>query len=161
VKDQPQQGKKENMKRLSTILLAGILMLSACGTAAGVEASHAWARPAAQGGNGAVYFLLQNHSASEDELTGVTSDVAAAVEMHESKMQGDVMQMQQVMALPIAGKASIEFAPGGYHVMLIGLKQDLKVGDEFQVILQFRDHDDISLSVTVQESGDNDSMSDH
>ena len=149
------------MKPLGTIVLVGILVLSACNAAPGIEVSHPWARPAIQGNNAAIYFLLQNHSASADEMTGVTSDVAEAVEMHESRMEGDVMQMQQMLSVPIKGKASVEFAPGGLHIMLIDLKQELKVGDEFQVTLQFRDHDDITLSVPVQETGDDDSMSDH
>ena len=149
------------MNRFLMIALAGILLLSACDTATGITVKDAWARPAAQGGNGAVYFLVQNHSASADELVGVTSDIAEAVEMHESKMDGDVMQMKQVMSIPVKGKESIEFAPGGLHVMLIGLRQELKVGDEFQITLQFQGQGDLTLTVPVQEMGDGDSMSDH
>jgi copper(I)-binding protein len=143
------------------LMLATTLLLSACSTATGIEVSNAWARPAAQGGNGAVYFLLENHSASADELTGVSSDIGEAVEMHESKMEGDVMQMQQVISLPLEGKSIVEFAPGGYHVMLIGLKQDLKVGDTFEITLQFNGYEDITLTVPVQENGDSSSMDTH
>lgn len=149
------------MKRFFTIMLAGIFLLNACDTATGIEIRDAWARPAMKDGNGAVYFLLQNHSAGRDELMGVSSDIAKAVEMHETKMEGDVMQMQQVMSIPIGGKASLEFAPGGLHVMLIGLEQDLKVGDEFQIALQFANHEDITLTVPVQEMQGDASMSDH
>lgn len=149
------------MRRLVAIALAGTLLLSACDSATGITVKDAWSRPAAQGANGAVYFLLQNHSASADELIGVSSDVAEAVEMHETSMDGDVMQMQQVLSVPVKGKESIEFAPGGLHVMLIGLKQDLKVGDQFQIILQFARADDVTLNVPVQESGESPSMSDH
>lgn len=149
------------MKRFFMMMLLTILLLGGCDTATGITASEPWARPAAQNGNGAVYFLLQNHSTAADELTAVTSEVAEATEIHESKMTGDVMQMQQVMSLPVPGKASIEFAPGGYHVMLIGLKHDLKPGDEFQLTLQFKTHENITLTVPVQETGASDSMSDH
>jgi copper(I)-binding protein len=76
-------------------------------------------------------------------------------------MQGDVMQMKQVLSMPVKGKESIEFAPGGLHVMLIGLKQDLKTGDQFQITLQFKDHEEITLTVPVQEMGNGDSISDH
>jgi copper(I)-binding protein len=149
------------MKRLYTILLVGIFLLSACDTATGIEVSQAWARPAAQGGTGAIYFLLENHSASADELTGVSSNIADAVEIHESKMDGDMMRMQQVMSVPIEGKAGVEFAPGGFHVMLIGLTQDLKVGDEFQITLHFANSEDITLPVHVQDMQDDNTMSDH
>lgn len=149
------------MKRLFVIVLSGVLLLSACDTATGITVEDVWARPAAQGGNGAVYFLLQNHSAGSDELIDVSSDVAEAVEIHETTMEGDVMQMQQLLSVPVKGKESIEFAPGGLHVMLIGLKQDLKVGHHFQITLQFAGADDITLNVPVQESGESPSMSDH
>jgi copper(I)-binding protein len=149
------------MKRLLAVAPLGILLLSACGSATGITIKDTWARPAAQGGNGAVYFLLQNHSAGSDELIGVSSDVAEAVEMHETTMEGDVMQMQQVLSIPVKGKESIEFAPGGLHVMLIGLKQDLKVGDHFQITLQFAEAKDITLNVPVQETGESPSMDEH
>ena len=149
------------MKWFLMIVLTGILLLGACDTAAGITVQDAWARPAAQGGNGAVYFLVQNHSTSADELVGITSEIAEAVEMHESKLDGDVMQMKQVMSIPVKGKESIEFGAGGLHVMLIGIKQELKVGDEFQITLQFQAQGDITLTVPVQEMGDGDSMSDH
>ena len=141
--------------------MAGIFLLSSCDAATGIEISNAWMRPAAKDGNGAVYFALQNHSASADELTGVSSDIATAVEMHESKMEGDVMQMNQLMSIPIKGKASVEFAPGGYHVMLIALKKDVKIGDQVQVTLHFKDHEDMALNVPVQENETDGSMQSH
>jgi copper(I)-binding protein len=143
------------------ILLAGILLLSGCDTASGITVSDAWARPAMQGDIGAVYFLLQNHSASVDELTGISSDVAETVEMHESKMEGDVMKMQQISYLPIEGQASIKFEPGGYHVMLIRLKQELKVGDEIEISLHFKENEDITITVPVQEHTEGESMENH
>lgn len=149
------------MKRFFVLIMVGSFLLSACSPATGIDVSNAWARPAVQGGNGAVYFLIQNNSAGADELTGVSSDIADAIEMHESKMEGDVMQMRQVMSVEIPGKASIEFAPGGLHVMLIGLKQELKVGNKLQVTLHFEDHEDITVTVPVQEAGTGDSADDH
>ena len=76
------------MKRLMAAIFLGSFLLAACSAATGIEISKAWARPALQDGNGAVYFLLQNHSAISDELTGVSSEAARAVEIHESKMEG-------------------------------------------------------------------------
>jgi copper(I)-binding protein len=149
------------MKIRFVILLAVFLLLHACSAATGIQIGNPWARPALQDGNGAVYFLLQNNSAAGDELTGVSSDAARAVEIHESKMEGDVMQMRQVPSVPIGGKDSIEFGPGGYHVMLIGLNQELKVGDEIQVTLQFKNHEDILVAVPVQELAPDGEMEEH
>jgi copper(I)-binding protein len=144
----------------AAIFLAGIL-LNACRAATGIEISSAWTRPALQDGNGAVYFLLQNHSAFQDELTGVSSEASQAVEMHESQMEGDVMQMRQILSIPLRGKESIEFGPGGYHVMLVSLKQELKTGDEIQITLHFKNHGDLQVTVPVQEIAPDDSTSDH
>jgi periplasmic copper chaperone A len=139
------------MKRLLVSMLASILLISACSPGTGIEVSKAWMRPAALGGNGAAYFLIQNRSDSADELTGASSDVAQTLELHESKMDGDVMQMQHAASVPIEENTSLEFEPGGWHVMLIGLNKDLKAGDEIQMTLHFRDHDDITVTVPVQE----------
>ena len=149
------------MKRIILILLLGGFLLSACNAATGIEISNPWMRPAQKDGNGAIYFLLQNYSAGSDELTGASSDAAQAVEMHESSMEGDVMKMQQVTSIPIPGKASIEFAPGGLHIMLVGLSEDLQVGDEIQVTLHFAEHEDIQLRVPVQEMQGDGSINDH
>ena len=149
------------MKKFITVLLLGNFLLSACDAATGIEVSNAWMRPAMKDGNGAVYFLLRNHSAGRDELTGVSSDTAQAVEMHKSSMEGDVMQMQQITSIPIPGKASIEFTPGGLHIMLISLNEDLQVGDEIQVTLHFTEHEDIPVTVPVQEMEGEGSMNDH
>jgi copper(I)-binding protein len=128
--------------------------LSACASreAGGVEVRDAWTRPAAQGGNGAIYFVIENHSAEMQELIGVTSDVADAVEMHESRMSGDVMEMRQIESIPLGPGEGAVFEPGGLHIMLIGLEQDLKTGDEVQITLDFANYEDILLTVPVQDT---------
>ena len=108
-------------------------------------------RPIQQGENGAVYFVIQNHSSQADELTGISSDVAAAVELHESRMSGDVMQMQQVESVPLEPDAEIAFEPGGFHVMLVSMKKELNVGDEIEIILHFQNSADLTLSVPVSD----------
>jgi len=143
---------KDMIKRIIPIILAGILLLTACGSKKGIEIRNAWARPAAQGGNGAIYFELYNHGSASDELTGVSFDAAEAAEIHESKMEGDVMKMQMISSLPIDGSADIAFKPGGLHIMLISLKQELKSGDEFEIVLHFKDHEDITVHVLVRDS---------
>ncbi len=79
------------MKNFFWLIPLGVLLLAACGAEKGIEIHGAWMRPAGQGKNGAVYFVIHNHSSQADELTGVTSDIAVA-EMHESRMDGDIMQ---------------------------------------------------------------------
>ena len=140
------------MKRILYFALAFILLLSACGTEKGIEVHSAWARPAAQGDNGGVYFELHNHGSTPDEITSVSSNVADAVEIHESKMEGDVMKMEMLTSLPIDAYADMIFEPGGLHVMLVNLHQELKLDDEFEIVLHFKNHEDITVHVIVKDT---------
>ena len=139
------------MKRTLMIVLAGMLLLSACG-AGDIEVKHPWARAAGMGGNSAVYFELHNGLGEADELVGASSDVAESVEVHLSSISADgVMQMAKQDSVMLDAGAEVDFAPGGFHVMLIGLARDLKAGDQFMLTLHFKSHADIVLTVTVQE----------
>ena len=140
------------MKKIIFPALVFIFLLSACGPEKGIEVHSAWARPAVQGENGAVYFELHNHSSTADELTGVSSDAADAVEIHESSMNGDVMQMDMITSLPIKAFADMVFEPGGLHIMLVNLKQELKLDDEIEIVLHFKNHEDITVHVLVKDA---------
>ena len=152
------------MKKIYAFVLAGALLLSACGggmaggdaehmDGEGVEAHDYWARAAMAGGNSAAYMLLHNHGTEADALIGASSDVADAVEIHLSQMNANgTMEMipQESIALPAEG--DLELKPGSYHIMIIGLKQDLNVGDEITLTLHFKNHKDITLTIPVMEA---------
>lgn len=140
------------MKRILIFLVTVVFLLSGCGAPAaqGVDVRELWARPAAQGDNSAVYFVIRSSAA--DEILSVSSQIAEAAEMHESMMNGDVMQMHQLESVPLGAGEQVTFEPGGLHIMLIGLKQDLKVGDQFEVTLHFKNSPDLPLTVPVQDS---------
>ena len=138
------------MKRIVLFLLPTALLFSACGVQEGIEISDVWARAAAQGTNSAIYFVIQNHNTEADELIGVASSVADAVEVHESKVEGDVMKMTRMESVTLESSQKVVFKPGGYHVMLIGLKQELKAGDEIEIKLQFKNSADITVKATVK-----------
>ena len=142
------------MKRILIFVLMSVVLLSACVPAAkDVEASDVWARTGMAGGNSAVYMVLVNGTDMHQELLFATSDVAEAVELHESKMgENGEMQMIPQASISLTAGAKVEFKPGGLHVMLIGLKQELKAGDEFELTLHFKDHADITLKVIVKEA---------
>lgn len=140
------------MKRLLMFILVGMLLLSACGGAGDIEVKNPWARTAMMGENSAVYFEIHNGLSEADELIGVSSDVAEAVEVHLSAINAEgVMQMTKQDSVLLDAGAEVTFAPGGLHVMLIGLTRDLKAGDHFQLTLHFQTHADIVIDVTVQE----------
>ena len=140
------------MKRIFMFIWLGVLLLTACRADKGIEIHSAWMRPVSQGENGAIYFVIHNHSSQADELISVTSDIAAAAEMHESKMNGDIIQMNKVESVPLEAYAQIEFAPGELHVMLVDLTNDLKAGDQIEVILHFKNSEDIKVAIPVRES---------
>ena len=139
------------MKKVIMFFIAGMFLLSACAPKEGIEVSNVWARTSTQGMNSAVYLVIQNHNAEADELTGAASNIADAVEVHESKMENGVMMMNHVDSVTLEPSGKVEFMPGGYHIMLIGLKQDLNTGDEFELTLQFKNSPDMVLKVMVKE----------
>jgi periplasmic copper chaperone A len=143
------------MKKILFVFILGTLLFSACASdmTKDVTIKNFWARSGMKDDNSAVYMFLQNDTKQEDELIGVFSDVAQAVEIHLSRMKTDgTMEMiqQKSIALPAGGE--VELKPGSYHVMLIGLKQDLKAGNEFPLTLYFKNHEDITLSIPVMEA---------
>ena len=139
------------MRQLRIVVLLLGVLISACGAQKGIEVHEVWMRPVQQGENSAVYFVLHNHSSEADELIGISSDAAAAVEMHESQMSGDVMQMHPIQSIALEPDAEVTFEPGGFHVMLVGMEKELKVGDQIEIILHFQNSADLPLLVPVSE----------
>jgi len=141
------------LKTLSLVAIAiSILFLAACAAPAGndsLEINDIWARPSLAEGNGVVYFLIDNSTGENDILLSASSDIAQAVEIHMSMMDNEVMKMmpQHEVSIPV-GKT--EFKPGGLHIMLIGLNDDLNAGDNFQITLNFQHAGAETLSVTVR-----------
>ena len=78
--------------------------------------------------------------------------LVGAVESTSALLSGDVMEMHQLESVPLQVGGEVVFEPGGLHIMLIGLKRDLKLGDEFEITLQFRNHEEIQLGVPVQDT---------
>lgn len=110
----------------------------------------AWARTVLQGqGASAAYMVL---TAREPlTLTGAVSPAAGIVEIHQMKMEGEVMKMRAVDTLALAAGQKVEFKPGGYHFMLMDLKARFQAGASVPLTLQFRDAKgaERTLAVTV------------
>ena len=105
----------------------------------------------ATGATGAVFMKLANRGGDADKLVGAESDVATTVELHRSTMTDGVMKMSPVPDIPIPANGEVVLKPGDYHIMLLGLKRDLNVGDEFDVTLRFEKSQPQSLKVVVRE----------
>ena len=103
-----------------------------------VKVTGGWVRSTVAGQKGSGAFM--KITATEGvRLTGVASPVAGVAEVHEMKMDGDVMKMRAVPVLELPAGSTVELKPGGYHLMLMDLKQSLTVGSTVPVTLMFRD----------------------
>jgi periplasmic copper chaperone A len=112
----------------------------------------AWARPAPQDGNGAIYLTIANNGTQAERLTGVQTDVTATAELHRSMQEGNMMSMAPVSGgIVIPAGATVELKPGDYHVMLIGLKRDLTAGERLTITLQFEHSGAVTLEAEVRE----------
>jgi copper(I)-binding protein len=133
---------------------AGAASVNALPVAAdGVSVEQAWARASAGAATtGAAYITLKG-GAQADALVGVATPVAASTEVHESFTENGVMKMRAVPSLPIPAGTVVTLAPGGYHVMLMGLKQPLAVGQSFPLTLTFAQAAPMTVTVQVQALG--------
>ena len=102
--------------------------------------------------NGAVFLKLMNEGHNDDMLISAGSDIAEAVELHESKMdEQGVMKMSPVPNIPLPAGDTVALQPGGLHIMLIGLKEELAAGDRFSVTLNFEQAGSQTIEVEVKE----------
>ena len=89
-------------------------------------------------------------AAKGGKLVAASSPVADVVEIHEMAMEGNVMKMRAVAGLELPPGKAVELKPGGYHVMLMGLKQQVKEGETVSVTLVVEGQDGKRESVEVK-----------
>jgi hypothetical protein len=131
-------------------LLAAAFLSTLAGVAlAQVDVSSAWARPAVPGqtGTGAFMTIVSKDGA---RLVGAASPVAGVVEIHEMAMDNNVMRMRAIPLLDLPAGREVQLKPGGHHVMLLDLKQPLKVGDKVPVELRLETRDGKRITQPVQ-----------
>jgi len=127
-----------NLIRLTTILLSAALINGAA-TAQTVTVADAWVRAtvAAQRATGA--FLKLTVQGADATLIAVTSPVAGVTQIHEMAMSEGVMRMREVTGgVPLKAGQIFELKPGGYHIMMMDLKQPVKAGDRVLLSLTFK-----------------------
>ena len=101
------------------------------------------------GKTGAGYFTLTN-SGTADVLISVEASFPRVM-MHESKMEDGVMVMVHVMTVEVPGSGRVEFAPGGYHIMFMGLKDSLDAGDQINAMLNFKNAGPLAVAFEVKD----------
>jgi copper(I)-binding protein len=103
---------------------------------------------------GAAYMQVSNTGRSPVVLMSATSSVAAKVEFHSMSMDGNIMRMREITGgIPISPGGTVNFVPGGMHIMLVGLKQQLAAGNSVPMTLNFNGAPSVTLQVPVQAGG--------
>jgi copper(I)-binding protein len=123
-------------------------------SAGGLQVGNPWARATPKGATvGAGYLTITNKGTEADRLIGGSAAPAARFEVHTTVMENGVARMRQVTALEIKPGETVELAPGGMHVMFMGLKQPLRQGQTVKGTLVFEKAGTVAIEFTVQGIG--------
>lgn len=118
-----------------------------------IEVQDPWARAALAGRTGAAYMTLVNPTDTPDRLLAAAAEVAESVELHANLHEGGVMRMRPVAAIEVHPGEPAVLAPGGLHIMLIGLRRDLKRGEAIRLTLTFEKAGKVEVEVPVLAAG--------
>ena len=113
-----------------------------------VQVKDAWVRPTVAGQKSSGAYMKLTAKATQ-RLVGISTPVAGVAEVHEMKMEGDVMKMRALPALDLPAGKTVELKSGGYHVMLMDLKQPLAAGGTVPLTLLFKDAKGVESKVTL------------
>ena len=144
-------------------LVAALLSLAAMAeqdTALDIENAWVRAMPPFQP-NTAAYLTLINRGDDAVAIVGASADVAEKVELHTTRKVDGLMRMEQLQALAVAPGERVELAPGGTHLMLLGLAYRPVPGDEIRLCLQLVSGDEVCTVADVRMSGDLPGTTDH
>jgi hypothetical protein len=143
-------------------LFATLLCLSLGGAAlahdyaAGpLKIGHPWTRATPSGAKVAGgYLVIRNTGSAADRLIGGSIEIAGKVELHEMALKDGIMTMRpQPGGLEIAPGATLEFKPGGYHIMFVALKRQLKQGERVKGTLTFEKAGSVEVEYAVESVG--------
>ena len=150
------------MTKFHTLLLLALGLLGAAVAAeaheyqlGALKIGHPWARataPTAPAGGG--FLSVTNNGTVPDRLVSAQSTAAETVQIHEMKMDGDVMRMREVgQGLEIPPGATVTLASGGFHLMMMGLKGPLKQGTKVPLTLVFEKAGKIDVELAIEGMG--------
>jgi hypothetical protein len=132
-------------------------------TVGGLKISAPWARATPKGASvGGGYMKIINSGTAPDRLVGGSTDISGSFEVHEMKMEGGVMKMRPVAnGLEIKPGQTVSLDPSGYHVMFVGLKDQLMQGGHFKATLQFANAGKVDVDFTIEGIGAQTGGGDH
>lgn len=123
-------------------------------TISDLEIVHPWAKTSLKGvPNSAAYMVITNTGDADDRLVAVSAEVSESAELHTMRMEDGVMRMRRITdGLNLPAGEPVVLEPGGKHIMLIGLRRQLKPGDSFDLSLTFENAGEHTVEVRVPES---------
>jgi len=137
---------------MKTLLFAAMLAVPLVAQAADLSVSDAFSR-ASPGSSPGVAYLTIHGGDQADRLLSVSSPRAPKVEMHTMSMQGTVMRMREIEAIDVPAQGTVILAPGGLHLMLVGLASPLKTGETLPLTLKFEKAGEKTIAVPVGSMG--------
>jgi periplasmic copper chaperone A len=125
-------------RRILSAAAAAALLAAAPSFAGGLAVTNAWSRTTPPGVTvGVVYLKLSNDTGKSDRLLRLSTPVAAKVQVHRTEIVDGIARMREVSMLHVEAGQTLEFAPNGMHLMLIGLNKPLVDGQSFELDLLF------------------------
>ncbi len=141
---------------LGFFLISGFWAISAYAqsTAPFVVIEQAWARATPPGAKaGAIYLTLRNNGTESDRLVGVEGDIGDHLAVHSHVMANGMAQMRPVDGVDVPPHGQVEFKPGGYHIMVMGLHGPLVAGQHAKVTLILQKAGRLPLDAIVRPIG--------
>ena len=138
------------MRTLFILLFSLILSVNSIASELTVNGQYVRATPP-HAKNSAAFFTISNHTNQSVKLVAVSSDTADRVELHSHIKEDGMMKMRQVKEVVINANSSTTLQPGGYHVMFLGLKNNLKEGQNVNITLSFDNGNQVNIDAPVQK----------
>ncbi len=133
---------------MAALFISMLMFLS--GNQPGLAVKNASVGVAAKGMSSAAFFRIVNNSGEADTLYGVKAEFAEMAQLHESFRKDGMVGMRPVKFVAIPARSSFYFKHGGYHVMLMNVKEDLKAGTSVKLELLFKRAGVITVEATVK-----------
>lgn len=141
------------MRRLVQLATTALLLIASTAAMADLQVSEAKLRLLPGNLPAAGYFTLTNTGNQPVVLTGAQSPAFAQVMMHRSSLESGMASMQHVTQVEIAAGATLTFAPGGYHLMLMQHQRELALGDQVEASLLVADGQSLPVTFTAVPPG--------
>lgn len=124
------------MKSIAVLAAAAMSLAMSTLAAAQVQVSESWVRASVPGQMGTGAFM-QLTSRQDAKLVKVVSPIAEIAEIHEMRLENEIMKMRPIEQVVLPAGKTVALKSGGFHVMLMGLKQQVRTGDQVPLTLTF------------------------